>query len=81
MKIIGCLNMREKDGGQSSVTVGCVYLPVSFLTLALLIICVLNACFFKDLSLLKWLLVVFLISQLCCWKLGILPFSLSDSLI
>ena len=30
MKIIGCLNMREKDGGQSSVTVGCVYLPVSF---------------------------------------------------
>lgn len=52
-----------------------------FLTLALLIICVLNACFFKDLSLLKWLLVVFLISQLCCWKLGILPFSLSDSLI
>ena len=52
-----------------------------FLTLALLIICVLNACFFKDLSLLKWFLLFFLISQLCCWKLGILPFSLSDSLI
>ncbi|HCO52889.1 MAG TPA: hypothetical protein DIU26_03330 [Sutterellaceae bacterium] len=45
-----------------------------FLTLALLIICVLNACFFKDLSLLKWFLLFFLISQLCCWKLGILPF-------
>lgn len=74
MKTIGCLNMRGKDGSQSSITVRCVYLSASFLTLALLIICVLNACFFKDLSLLKWFLLFFLISQLCCWKLGILPF-------
>ena len=31
MKIIGCLNMREKDGGQSSVTVGYFYLSSPFL--------------------------------------------------
>ena len=29
MKTIGCLNMRGKDGSQSSITVRCVYLPAS----------------------------------------------------
>lgn len=30
MKTIGCLNMRGKDGSQSSITVRCVYLSASF---------------------------------------------------
>lgn len=74
MKTIGCLNMRGKDGSQSSITVRCVYLSASFF----------NACssdylrterlFLQRPSLLKWFLLFFLISQLCCWKLGILPF-------
>ena len=77
----GCLNLRGKDGSQSSITVRCVYLPASFF----------NACssdylcterlFLQRPFASQMVSSFFLISQLCCWKLGILPFSLSDSLI
>ena len=30
MTTAGCLNLRGKDGSQSSITVRCVYLPASF---------------------------------------------------
>lgn len=74
MKTIGCLNMRGKDGSQSSITVRCVYLSASFF----------NACssdylrterlFLQRPFASQMVSPVFLISQLCCWKLGILPF-------